>query len=374
MANAGDVTEGGVLDHGGPLKLVKRFAASRKYTATRQPDQQGECHVLGIATQCSLDRVDSLRLQSAAWQGPVVVAVLAECLAAPGHPQITRKAGMARLRELHRQAQGRVQILVYQRAHPGRPYPVNAMRNLALHAACTWQLVWILDVDCVPVVDAYANLVGTLAQRDQLCRMCCNDGAAIVIPCFELSPAQTQSPPSRTLEQARAAVAAGELTPFMQDRWPQGHRASDLGRWLAAAKPPSPAFVGPLCYEEFFEPYVIVCAALAPLFDEGLTGYGRNKALHTLQLARCGAQFWNATGACCEHRGHAPSRDFHRAVGAPTADGKLHLAAVKRQYATSVQRIQDACHGLALAEVDEALKGTGAAYWPARLPPGGVAS
>jgi hypothetical protein len=53
---------------------------------------------------------------------------------------------------------------------------------------------------------------------------------------------------------------------------------------------------------------VIVALSVCPRFDEGLSGYGRNKALHTLHLHRCGARFWASAAACVVHWPHAPSR------------------------------------------------------------------
>ena len=66
----------------------------------------------------------------------------------------------------------------------------------------------------------------------------------------------------------------------MAARWPVGHRATRFAEWAA---PESRAlFLGPLRFEPLFEPYVIVAVALCPPFDEGLSGYGRNKALHAV--------------------------------------------------------------------------------------------
>lgn len=91
---------------------------------------------------------------------------------------------------------------------------------------------------------------------------------------------------------------------------------------------------------------MIVALSLCPRFDEALAGYGRNKALHALQLHRCGARFWVSTEACLLHQPHAPSVDFVAAGlggGDGPADGRSdgphglaagrqHLLANKRRY------------------------------------------
>ena len=87
-------------------------------------------------------------------------------------------------------------------------------------------------------------------------------------------------PSHASCTRAQAALRGGSAQPFMAERWPVGHRATRFAE-LAAAESRA-LFLGPLPFEPLFEPYVIVAVALCPPFDEGLSGYGRNKALHAV--------------------------------------------------------------------------------------------
>eukprot|EP00969_Alexandrium_andersonii_P034062 1489819-Alexandrium_andersonii.AAC.1 len=87
---------------------------------------------------------------------------------------------------------------------------------------------------------------------------------------------------------------------FHQGRYSRGHGATKFSRWLAGlhqGAPPDFVFrrgahgvnaylTG---YEEYFEPYVVLCRSDAPRYDERFRGYGKNKIsylweLHTRQF------------------------------------------------------------------------------------------
>eukprot|EP00965_Chrysotila_dentata_P204295 6182251-Pleurochrysis_carterae.AAC.1 len=370
-----------------------------------------------------------------------------------GNEQLRGDVGLeAAARALHARASPRLELLLFSRRAPSRDasrgavppqqhlcesaalvYPINALRNLSLSAASACApLVWLLDVDCVPSAAAYAALVGTPERAAALRRLCCDDGAALVVPCIEAcckgqhrqfpagaaslesAPSSASSPtlsataiPGRTaafsVSEAQAALREGRAQPFMATRWPAGHRATRFDLWVqAGAQAQSSArgwskqggshsaggeddsglngggdgdkdggvgggqgvegrtvracdgmgaagasgslFIGPLAFESLFEPYVIVSCALCPRFDEGLCGYGRNKALHALQLYHCGAEFWASSDVCLLHVEHAPSLAFALSVG-PTAThaGKQLLQLNKRRYSLAAAEMAATC-------------------------------
>ncbi|KAL1530255.1 hypothetical protein AB1Y20_001170 [Prymnesium parvum] len=296
---------------------------------------------LAVTTQCSMDRLDGLERLVGAYDGVVVVAVLLEhCAseqqggdaASPSSVDAMRR----RVEQLHARTHARFEALLFERRGAAASYPINELRNASLRAAARLApLVWIVDVDCVPSEGARAALVGSAARAAALRRLCCDEGAALVVPCVEMAEG-AELPAALSVGAVRSALRRGVAQPFMATRWAAGHRATDFDAWCAPADD-APLFLGPLRYEALFEPYVIVAASLCPWFDAALRGYGRNKAAHALHLHRCGAAFWCARDVCLRHVGHAPSRDFARAVGGaaapPTPEGRAHLAAMRRRFA-----------------------------------------
>ena len=340
---------------------------------------------LVIVTQCSLDRLEPLQRLLRCWEGPVVAAILLEDCAAEqradvraathtiramcaGNPGCEKNDGCG--------GGGRLEALLYSRRRlggsrarhrtgtaPPLPYPINALRNRSLaHAASARYgggaeaLVLIVDVDCVPTRDTRHALVGT-PERAAALRRLCRTGAAVVVPCLELQTPNgggggdgsgggggdgdaraiavaAASAAASTTADAKRALLEGRAAPFMEARWPVGHRATGFGAWAVSPSAGAPPLFSarPLPFEALFEPYVIVCAALAPRFDEKLSGYGRNKAAHALHLHFCGAPFVVAHGACVINVPHAPSRDFVASVARPDEMGKLRLAATKLRW------------------------------------------
>ncbi len=309
---------------------------------------------VAIVTQCSFDRRAALERLVKAWDGVVVCALLLEdrraaAIAEPMSDMI------AALTTAHTALRQHLLLDVYRRSavDAAKPYPINRLRNAALSAATTLgvPLVLILDVDCVPSEGALAALVGDPSRAAALHRLCFDDGDALCIPCVEMLSAES-APVS--LAAVKAAVRDSRAQPFMAERWICGHRATDFARW-AASSAAAPAFIGPLRFEEFFEPYVVVALSMCPRFDEGLSGYGRNKALHALQLHRCGARFWASAATCVVHWPHAPSQDFDAALGTPSEGGdvgsrrsremgKQHLMAAKRRYETVARALVSHCY------------------------------
>lgn len=311
------------------------------------------------------------------------------------------------VKSLHKCWCDRLEVVGFGRsAHDAwKPYPINALRNASLrNASSRGSLVWIVDVDVHPCPDALASLVGTAERAAALRRLCCDEGDVAVVPVIQrrdlgAADAAANAPPLR-LRDAKAAIRDGTARPFMAERWPQGHRATGFATWATTDDGESALFVGPLRYEDCFEPYVIVSAALCPRFDEALTGYGRNKALHAYHLHACGARFWATACACLEHTPHALSLDAvairspvaddaHRATAAEPAAtdagrGKRHLRAAKQRYASAVSELSRRCSAhppAPLGQVDapaacDATSATAALVcrWSADAPPAAISA
>ena len=139
-----------------------------------------------LVTQCSLDRMDRLLPLLAAWDGPLVAAVL--CFDGERSGRVHQRDGHAQLRALLAQVPTRHAVcrigLFVEDGLAGGPlgalYPINAMRNAAIGLA-TSALVLPLDVDFLPC----AGLHASLARPDALAaaqRACCEERWMLVLP------------------------------------------------------------------------------------------------------------------------------------------------------------------------------------------------
>ena len=269
---AGPMSDAALLD-AGTLRLVRHLGRLSV-----------DHHELTIVTQCSFDRLAALERLVRAWDGVVCCAFLLSDCRDDAQGEMDTAVMDRTLSELHAALPQRLVVDVFRRSSDdsSKPYPINSLRNVALASAAEMgvPLALIVDVDCVPSAGAHAALVGVPERAAALRRLCCDDGDALVLPCVEMDALPAEAP---RVEDVKAAIRAGSGHPFMLDRWPQGHRATRFAQWASSSEE-ARCFLGPLRYEEFFEPYVIVALCLCPRFDEVLTGYGRNKALHALQV------------------------------------------------------------------------------------------
>jgi len=244
-----------------------------------------------LVTQCSLDRLASVRAQLAAWRGPASVALYIE--AAPGSAAALTEEARLRgvLCEAPELASDLTLSLLY-RKEPGSEvpaagsaeadallYPVNALRNLALKQART-ELIFLLDADFVPS----ANLRRELHADPRMLEQLASSRTVLVVPAFEADanqPLPRQQASLAALAHASPPLASG----FHVGHFPAGHAPTDYGRWFDAAAPYEVGF------EEHFEPYVVVSRRWVPQYDERFRGYGMNKVAHLYATAACGAKF-----------------------------------------------------------------------------------
>lgn len=307
-----------------------------------------------LVTQLSFERLHMLEGQCRAWTGVIAAAVHVPVVRGkavvsragrssqgPVEPQrVPLSDVLARLRAFHAQAEASalckldVSLSVQEFASVWLAglYPVNTMRNRALALART-DVALLLDVDFWPsaelselmlVPGKYASLAAAVAA-----------GNAIVLPAFETSAGGAQG-----VSVARAAVAEGKpaavrahasgaLKAFHVDRYSQGHRATDYGRWAASERPYRVA------YQEGYEPYVIVARDRVPWCDERFVGYRKNKVVHLMHLASAGLQFVVHPRAFVVHAPHPRAATWkvtHKtglwdAIGDMYADVKRKLAA-----------------------------------------------
>jgi hypothetical protein len=308
------------------LRVVTTVATGHRpssdSSAIANSSRTGPTRSVTLVTQCSDDRLPQLARTAAGWGGGcIAVAVL-----------LSRNAGVRAARAQVRtlvDAAYKVngcwmKVLLVMDARPppaggvltapGALYPINALRNLALAAACT-ELILVADVDQCPsrgLADALADAGRYLAIADALL----SSRTALVVPAFEpTATAVGDGVPDQvtlTAGQLRSWVDAGVAITFGSDVYPRGHGGTDEAGWFRMACGDAPTPLAPRdwprCeYTDGYEPYVIVSRVGVPPFDERYEGYGRNKIAWIRNLAALGFAFHACPCGYLLHQPHPPS-------------------------------------------------------------------
>ena len=307
----------------------------------------GKC-LVSIVTQLSIDRIDRLQLLCSAWASSneicceVVAAVLDEDRSKdaikPSHNSSI--AALKRLEDYvrHNMSNCKLHTILVARSDNkvGVLYPINQLRNIALKATLS-EFIFLLDVDCIPTTGILHELIGTPERLTTLRRLCWDECAAVVIPCFEfikpLSESQLHRHNYSVKDIYSGMIDKNNTTVqrFMGNRFPRGHRASNYSQleqiWTERLNqiqthtskegdtycyPPTFYKVE---YEEGYEPYILLPRVYACMYDEVFSGYGRNKTLQLYHLHRMGVQYYCCGNAAVIHIDHAPSVDRQLLLG-----------------------------------------------------------
>eukprot|EP00760_Papus_ankaliazontas_P019786 PhM_4_TR18067/c0_g1_i2/m.78339/K09668/LARGE; glycosyltransferase-like protein LARGE len=173
-------------------------------------------HIITLTTHLSLDRIDRLRQQARAWAPwPVVAAVWNPSADAHDVERLVDLGDNVTMVQLTRADVSKGSVVLNQDnnndSDDAVPYPINALRNLAMRSAKT-SLVYVLDVDQIPCGGA----VETLSLQLPLLHFMCEDRKHVcVVPCFERS--------KNTVNNS--------LVPFYSDSFPPCQGPTDYKRW-----------------------------------------------------------------------------------------------------------------------------------------------
>ncbi|KAL7534472.1 hypothetical protein ACHAWF_004846 [Thalassiosira exigua] len=192
----------------------------------------------------------------------------------------------------------------------GTEYPVNVLRNLALSKVRTSHVVYA-DVDFWPAADLHdvlslPNIRKGLAKDPKL---------AAVVPvfqmfrqCDEYRDCGERNVPRmpRDKEELMTLVAKRQASTFDPTN-AGGHGSTRYLTWRDQARGTYADL--PCVKSNRYEPYLVVrrCDALPP-FQEGFTGYGKNKMTWAMHLRRAGYLFTQVGGAFLVHYPHLDSK------------------------------------------------------------------
>lgn len=336
--------------------------------------QQRKCGrfdgIVTIVTQLSIDRIDRLQLLCDALAtselgGNVVAAILDENRT---HSETSENTLFVnQLRQLERRVEAfrtlsLETILVHRQTDGSALYPINSLRNISLAAAKS-ELVFLLDVDCIPTAKLFDELLGSPEKLSYVKNLCLDECGAIVIPCFEvLHPTGSFTRENGAFKTSKIYTEylrgnKEDIQPFMGDRFHRGHRASNYpflsAHWTERLQRldqcgqesdlhSTPPCFYPITYEEGYEPYVIMARAYVPRYDPAFAGYGRNKALHLYHLHRLGVRFWGCADVALLHLAHAPSSDRDRLLGpAPSLAAGTSQSTRSDEHSTTLADMND---------------------------------
>ncbi|KAL3789050.1 hypothetical protein ACHAWO_004607 [Cyclotella atomus] len=192
----------------------------------------------------------------------------------------------------------------------GTEYPVNILRNLALSAVKTSHVIYA-DVDFWPA----SNLHAILTEPSVKERFASDPYLATVIPAFQMvrqcsawrDCKEKNIPKMPKDKEALLDMVAVRKASSFDPTNKGGHGSTKYATWRSQEEG---NFVDLPCIQSNrYEPYLALryCSDLPP-FQEGFTGYGKNKMSWAMQLRRSGYQFSQLGGAFLVHYPHLDSK------------------------------------------------------------------
>ncbi|KNC77217.1 hypothetical protein SARC_10318 [Sphaeroforma arctica JP610] len=288
-----------------------------KSQATRDCERQPETceqHIT-ITTQGTWNRHDTLLHLASIWKGPISFALLVNTdrEAAEAVAMCQDVPNCRQYIDLHISVRAG-----HVAEHTGSFYPINYLRNLAMHNVRT-KLLYQLDVDNLPN-ESHAQYVvwmtAAMADPDVMdadTSADCPGLHVFVPPAFEmtaddLNTIVTLKDGSPTIPKKALVDAAlsGVALP-MHGYYPPAYGPTGHNAWLTSGQTVR------LNYVTRFEPYYIASVPV-PLFNETFVNRGGNYAQQVYEMAAAGYSFWRLpqafiidiphSKATCAHAAH----------------------------------------------------------------------
>jgi hypothetical protein len=257
-----------------------------------------------LVSQLSYDRIWMIPQHCKRWgNNPISVAVFSNRNATEVKADAVKKGCT--------EEQLTVQTVNREKYDPtGTEYPVNILRNLALSAVETSHVIYA-DVDFWPA----SNLYSILTEPSVKERFASDPYLATVIPAFQMvrqcrawrDCKEKNIPKMPKDKEALLDLVAIRKASSFDPTNKGGHGSTKYATWRSQEEG---SFVDLPCIQSNrYEPYLALryCGDLPP-FQEGFTGYGKNKMSWAMQLRRSGYQFSQLGGAFLVHYPHLDSK------------------------------------------------------------------
>lgn len=189
-------------------------------------------------------------------------------------------------------------------------YPVNQLRNLALQNVRTTHIIYI-DVDFWTSEGLYEILTEEPSISEALIK---NEKQALVIPAFQLFRQCRQWKDCREKNLPHMPYSRDDLAEMLKHKRgfifdptnKGGHGSTLYKEWMQ--QDPGTLLEIPCLQSNRYEPFLVVryCQALPP-FQEGFSGYGKNKMTWMMQMIRSGYSLSQIGGVYLVHYPHLDS-------------------------------------------------------------------
>lgn len=242
-----------------------------------------------LVLQMSMDRLHMLELIAGSWERPISLALYAT------------DADTVRFLNFHAASAlltRRTNIAVHVVYAEGEFFPINYLRNVALHHVDT-PYVFLCDMDFLPSKDMAASLdnhVDLLVGEEK---------RVLIVPALESEHYRPASSDPLTKVEVLKLMDLGEILTFRSNVWPQGHAPTNFPRWRTATLPYQ------VRWKEDFEPYIVTKSNIAR-YDTRFVGFGWNKVSHIFQLHASGYKFIVLPSVFILHLPHSPSMDIFK--------------------------------------------------------------
>uniref|UniRef100_A0AAR2K3D1 LARGE xylosyl- and glucuronyltransferase 2 n=1 Tax=Pygocentrus nattereri TaxID=42514 RepID=A0AAR2K3D1_PYGNA len=266
---------------------VHLYFLQYEYTSTEDDTD------ITLVAQLSMDRLQMLEAICKHWEGPISLALYMSDAEAQ---QFLRYAQAS---EVLKNRKNVGYHIVYKE---GQFYPVNLVRNVALHNAKT-PYVFLTDIDFLPMYGLYDYLRKSIVHLDMA-----NTKKALVVPAFETLRYRLSFPKSKA--ELLSMLDMGTLYTFRYHVWTKGHAPTNYAKWRTATTPYK------VEWEADFEPYVVVRRD-CPEYDQRFVGFGWNKVSHIMELDAQEYDLIVLPNAFMIHMPHAPSFDISKFRSSP---------------------------------------------------------
>jgi hypothetical protein len=318
-----------------------------------------------LCTQLDRNRLEMLRGQCQAWNGPLSAAVyqplVRNRVRSNEESLHSVKKELQRLfEETERNPNGCALdiVLLSEMRYEDEvwAYPYNSNRNQAIARART-RLILLLDVDFLPS-KGLREAALTPGTWEAMLTATHDEKKVFVLPAFETRQNMKLEDGAELAAQASAAskdelrdmFEAADIVQFAPF-FARGHGATNYTQWFESSQPYT------VIPEVGYEPFILLSRIDVPWFDERFRGYGWDKITHIYQLNHTGFQFAVHPSAWVAHRPHAPSAAYSKTFTGPAYTRKHRpteelkkLDAVAKDFMTAIKKKKYPTRGVTVLE------------------------